>query len=159
VSIRGVVAAGLWAISGLALLTIGTLAYLRTITPTYSRAIEMVAFSPLAMPIASVAMIASLAAANLSSGLQRKMAFGAAAVALLAAPVAFSWIAPLYVGSRSSVEGSAELVVMAQNLEYGDARLIADRGIQAGVDLLVVTDAPGPALLQLRRWRRSCDTR
>jgi len=150
VSIRGVVAVGLWAISGLALLTIGTLVYLRIITPTYSRAIEIVAFSPLAMPIASVALIASLAAATLSSGLQRKMAFGAAAVALLAALVAFSWIAPLYLGSRSSVEGSAELVVMAQNLEYGDARLIADRGIQAGVDVLVVTEAPGPALLQLR---------
>src|SRR4029453_17370998 len=28
--------------------------------------------------------------------------------------------------------------------------LIADRGIQAGVDVLVVTEAPGPAVLQLR---------
>jgi endonuclease/exonuclease/phosphatase family metal-dependent hydrolase len=150
VSIRGVVAAGLWAISGLALLAIGTLVYLRIIPPTYSRAIEIVALSPLAMPIASVALIASLAVATLSSGSQRKMAFGSAAVALLAALVAFSWIAPLYLGSRSSVDGSAELVVMAQNLEYGDARLIADRATQVRVDLLVVTDAPGPALLQLR---------
>ena len=134
-SIRGVVAAGLWTISGLALLATGTLVYLRIIAPTYSRAIEIVALSPLAMPIASVALIASLAVASSSSGSQRKIAFGSAAVALLAALVAFSWIAPLYLGSRSSVDGSAELVVMAQNLEYGDARLIADRAIQARVDL------------------------
>jgi hypothetical protein len=57
VSIRGVVAAGLWAISGLALLAIGTLVYLRIITPTYSRAIEVVALSPLAMPVAIVAWL------------------------------------------------------------------------------------------------------
>jgi endonuclease/exonuclease/phosphatase family metal-dependent hydrolase len=149
VSIRGVVAAGLWAISGVALLAIGTLVYLRIITPTYSRAIELVALSPFAMHFAIVALIASLAVATLSYGSQRKMAFGAAAVAVLATLVAFSWIAPLYLGSRSSVDGRAELVVMAQNLEYGDARLIADRGIQAGVDLLVVTDAPGPTVMQL----------
>jgi endonuclease/exonuclease/phosphatase (EEP) superfamily protein YafD len=150
VSTRALFAAGLWAISGLALLATGTLVCLRIITPTHSRAIETVALSPLAVPIASVALVASLAIAILSSGSQRKMAFGAAAVAFLAALVAFSWIAPLYLGSRSSVDGRGELVVMAQNLEYGDARLIADRGIQAGVDLLVVTEAPGPAVLQLR---------
>jgi endonuclease/exonuclease/phosphatase family metal-dependent hydrolase len=148
--IRGVVATGLWAIAVLALLATSTLVYLRIITPTYSRAIELVALSPLAMPVAILALIASLAVATLSSGSQRKMAFGAAAVACLAALLAFSWIAPLYLGSRSSVDGSAELVVMVQNLEYGDAGLIADRGIQAGVDLLVVTDAPGPAVLKLR---------
>jgi endonuclease/exonuclease/phosphatase (EEP) superfamily protein YafD len=149
-SIRGVVFAGLWTTSGLALLATGALVYLRMITPTYPRAIEIVAFSPLAMPIATAALIASVALVPLSSRCQRRFAFSAAAVALLAALLGFSWVAPLFLGARPSADDRAEIVIMAQNLEYGDAELIAERALAARVDLLVITDAPMQAVLQLR---------
>ena len=149
-SIRGVVSAGLWTTSGLALLVTGAMAYLRMITPIHPRAIEIVALSPLAMPIASAALIASVAVVPLSSPSRRRLAVSTVAAALLAVLLAFSWVAPLLLGGRTSVDDRADLVVMAQNLEYGDAQLIAERALAARVDLLVVTDAPTQAVQQLR---------
>jgi endonuclease/exonuclease/phosphatase family metal-dependent hydrolase len=145
-----VVAAGLWTISGLSLMATCTLIYLRMTTPSHPRAIELVALSPWAVPMAGSALIAALVLVPLSSRYRRKVAFAVTAVALSAALLASSWVAPLFTGTKAEPDGAAALTVMAQNLEYGDPQLIADRAIQARVDLLVVTDARAPTVLQLR---------
>jgi endonuclease/exonuclease/phosphatase (EEP) superfamily protein YafD len=136
-------------ISGLALAGSALLAYLRAATPSNPRAIELVALSPLAFPLAGFGLICALVVVPLTRGWGRKAALAVAALTALAAAISFSWIAPLYVGKRPSGQGKASLIVMAQNLEYGAPQAITSKTLDAGVDVLIVTDAPAPSVLQL----------
>ena len=139
----------MFAISALALAAAGTLVYLGATAPTWPRAIELVALVPAAFPLAAMALLTSTLAASLVPRRRRWVAWCLVVVAILTTVRAFVGVAPLFVGKESAAEGSGSLVVMAQNLEYGDPQAIAERALRARVDLLVVTDASASNMSRL----------
>ena len=109
-------------------------ALLRVTDPSASRVIELVAFTPLGLPAAALAL---LAAAAPSAKRRTRTACVLAATCLVA--VHSWWLAPLYVGDHPA-GGSSSLVLLAQNFEYGDIAALADLVRARDVDILVLTD-------------------
>lgn len=111
------------------------LAAVRVADPGARRLIELASLSPLGLPLAGAALLASLLLARPRGA---RVVAAVAATSLLA--VHAWWLAPLYVGERPS-GGSASLVVLAQNFEYGEAGALLDLVRDEDVDVLVLTDA------------------
>jgi endonuclease/exonuclease/phosphatase (EEP) superfamily protein YafD len=113
------------------------LAAVRVADPGARRLIELASLSPLGLPLAGTALLGALL-------LRRPR--GARVVAVVAATTLVAihgwWLAPLYAGDRPAA-GSASLVVLAQNFEYGDAEALVDLVRAEDVDVLVLTDANG----------------
>jgi endonuclease/exonuclease/phosphatase (EEP) superfamily protein YafD len=113
------------------------LAAVRVADPGARRLIELASLSPLGLPLAGTALLGALL-------LRRPR--GARVVAVVAATTLVAihgwWLAPLYAGDRPAA-GSASLVVLAQNFEYGDAEALVDLVREEDVDVLVLTDANG----------------
>jgi endonuclease/exonuclease/phosphatase (EEP) superfamily protein YafD len=113
------------------------LAAVRVADPGARRLIELASLSPLGLPLAGTALLGALL-------LRRPR--GARVVAAVAATTLIAihgwWLAPLYAGDRPAA-GSASLVVLAQNFEYGDAEALVDLVREEDVDVLVLTDANG----------------
>jgi endonuclease/exonuclease/phosphatase (EEP) superfamily protein YafD len=111
------------------------LAVVRVSDPEARRLVELATLSPLGLPLAVVALLGSLL-------LRRPR--GARAVALVVAAGLLAvhawWLAPLYAGDRPT-GGSASLVVLAQNFEYGEVGALVERVRAEDVDVLVLTDA------------------
>jgi endonuclease/exonuclease/phosphatase (EEP) superfamily protein YafD len=124
------------AVAGLLLGSV-LLAAVRVADPGSRRLIELASLSPLGLPLAGTALLGALL-------LRRPR--GARVVAVVAATTLVSihgwWLAPLYAGDRPAA-GSASLVVLAQNFEYGDAEALVDLVREEDVDVLVLTDANG----------------
>jgi endonuclease/exonuclease/phosphatase (EEP) superfamily protein YafD len=119
-------------------------------TPTRPRAIELVALTPVALPLAGLCLLSVIGVLLLTGQRGRKVASGVAVLALLAIAMTGSWIAPLFVGDRPAAEGDGSLIIMAQNLEHGDAQTIAEAALNSGVDVLVVTEASAQSVLELQ---------
>ena len=113
------------------------LAAVRVADPDARRLIELASLSPLGLPLAGTALLGALL-------LLRPR--GARVVAVVAATTLVAvhgwWLAPFYAGDRP-VGGSASLVVLAQNFEYGDAEALVELVREEDVDVLVLTDANG----------------
>lgn len=124
------------AVAGLLLGSV-LLAAVRVADPGARRLIELASLSPLGLPLAGTALLGALL-------LRRPR--GARVVAVVAATTLVAihgwWLAPLYAGDRPAA-GSASLVVLAQNFEYGDAEALVDLVREEDVDVLVLTDANG----------------
>lgn len=116
------------------LLTSLLLAVVRVTDPAERRLIELVAISPLGLPSAALALLGAVVWA-------RTRRVGAAGVLTAACLLAVHtwWLAPLYVGQQPAGR-SGSLVVLAQNLEYGDVAAFADLARSRDVDVLVLTD-------------------
>jgi endonuclease/exonuclease/phosphatase (EEP) superfamily protein YafD len=110
------------------------LALVRVADPTARRLIELVTLSPLGLPSAALALLGAAAWATTSRG---RVAGVLAATCLVG--VHAWWLAPLYVGAHPAGR-SGSLVVLAQNLEYGDDAAFTDLVRSRGVDVLVLTD-------------------
>ena len=93
-SIRGLCAAVLGTVAALASVAAVGLAVLRSVTPTSARAIEAVAFAPVAVPAAGVGVLAALGVALLTRSVARNAALVTAAVLVVTGALACSWIAP-----------------------------------------------------------------
>lgn len=111
------------------------LALVRVTDPASRRLVELVTLSPLGLPAAAAALVVAIG---------WSASRGARATGMLVATCLLVvhgwWLAPLYVGPRSA-EGSASLVVLAQNFEYGDPAALVDLVRREDVDVLVLTDA------------------
>jgi endonuclease/exonuclease/phosphatase (EEP) superfamily protein YafD len=111
------------------------LAAVRVADPEARRLIELASLSPLGLPLAGTALLGALL-------LHRPR--GARVVAVVAATTLLAvhawWLAPLYSGDRPA-GGSASLVVLAQNFEYGDPEALVELVREEDVDVLVLTDA------------------
>lgn len=136
--LRGVVLAGASAALGVALL----LAVLRFADPSNRLLVELVAFTPLGLPLALTALLAAAASPRSSPGPGVRTALVAAGVVLVG--VHAWWLAPLYVGPPPPTRGGARLVVMTQNLERGEPAAVARLVAAHRVDVLVLTDTPVP---------------
>jgi endonuclease/exonuclease/phosphatase (EEP) superfamily protein YafD len=123
---------------------------LRVTAPTWSRALELVALAPFALPFACLALVTAVAVVPLTPGRRQWIARCLAASALLAAACSYSAVAPLLTGHRPPVEGSGSLVLMTQNLEHGKPQAVAEVAVRANVDVLVVTEASASTASQLR---------
>jgi endonuclease/exonuclease/phosphatase (EEP) superfamily protein YafD len=132
---------GRWASAVTSLAVVGLLlgslllATVRVADPGARRLIELATLTPLGLPLAATALLGALL-------LRRPR--GARAVAVVAATTLLAvhawWLAPLYAGDRPA-GGSASLVVLAQNFEYGDAEALVELVREEDVDVLVLTDA------------------
>ena len=112
----------------------------RTYEPLSGRGVEIAALAPWGVPASLTLLAACLAATWLS---RRVFSFIGALLSVLSlVPVAFhiAWIAPLYVGGVDAASSGPELVVMTQNLEYGDASSLARVASANAVDVLVICD-------------------
>lgn len=149
-SLRNLIATIICVISVLALAATGLLIYVGATAPTWQRAIELVALVPLAFPLGGLALVLALVLVPLTTRRRRWRAWCLATIALLAAAGAFAGVAPLIFGHKPAAESGRSLVIMTQNLEYGDPQSLAEVALLAKVDLLVVTDASATTVLRLR---------
>lgn len=120
----------------------GLLAVLRSTRPAAPRLVELVALTPFGLVLSCVAAG--------SAGLVCLMA-GRRGAPLLVVSLALVglhawWLAPLYVGDAPEVADGPRLVVMTQNIEYGDPRALVGMVAEAGADVLVVTEADREAI-------------
>ena len=114
------------------------LAVLRTTGPPGRRGIELVALTPLGLPLAGAALVLALLLVFRS----RPLALAAAAAALVVGGLHAWWLAPLYVGGSPAAAAGPGLVVMTQNFEEGDAAALVTLVRRHDVDVLVLTDSP-----------------
>ena len=131
------VAAALTAVTfgGCVLATV--LAVTRTLSPESRRAIELVAFTPIGLPAALVALVGAWVVLRRRRRLRQTVLACAAGLAVLHA----WWLAPQFVGEVPRADPtSTRLVVMTQNFEEGEADAVADLVRQHDVDVLVLTD-------------------
>ena len=122
------------------------LAVLRTTGPPGRRGIELVALTPLGLPLAGAALVLALLLVLRS----RRLALVAAAAALVVGGLHAWWLAPLYVGASPAAAAGPELVVMTQNFEDGDAAALAALVRRHDVDVLVLTDSPSWQVEEVR---------
>jgi endonuclease/exonuclease/phosphatase (EEP) superfamily protein YafD len=137
---------GRWASAVTSLAVVGLLlgslllAAVRVADPEARRLIELATLTPLGLPLAGTALLGAL--------LVRRPR-GARVVAVVAATTLLAvhawWLAPLYAGDRPA-GGSASLVVLAQNFEYGDAEALVELVREEDVDVLVLTDASSASI-------------
>jgi endonuclease/exonuclease/phosphatase (EEP) superfamily protein YafD len=92
----------------------------------------------------------ALVAAPVTPRSRRWISVSLAVVALLA--TAWSWgkVAPLFVGQETDAEPGTSLVLMAQNLEYGEPQALAEQAVRTRVDLLVLSEASEASITILR---------
>ncbi|AKU15936.1 hypothetical protein VV02_08835 [Luteipulveratus mongoliensis] len=137
----GVIVGGVMALVGSAVL-----ALLRSTDPGTTRLAELAAFAPVGLPLALVGVIAV--------ALALRPSFGRAGLAIVVAGALLTclhgwWLAPLYVASSPSGTGPA-MVVMAQNLEYGDVSHVQEVAGRLDVDVLCLSDIGPDQLASIR---------
>ena len=110
------------------------LALVRVTDPTERRLIELATLSPLGLPFAALALLGATAWA----ATRRARVIGMLAATCLVVAHGW-WLAPFYWGDTPA-EDPASLVVLTQNLEYGDVATLADLVRSRDVDVLVLTD-------------------
>ncbi|MET1134262.1 MAG: endonuclease/exonuclease/phosphatase family protein [Aeromicrobium sp.] len=120
------------------------LALLRVTDPTSRRLIELVSLTPLGVPVAGVAVLAT---AWWAFRRRRRTPALLAAAGLLVLHA--WWLAPLYAGARPGSPSSSSFVVLAQNFEYGDPAALVDLVREEGVDVLVLTDVDDARVSEL----------
>lgn len=130
----------LWFVVVVTLLGTVLLTVPRLIEPTGARGIELVALTPIGLAPSVVLLIAALALVALHRGAARLSGVVLALTGLLATALHAVWLAPLYTGDQAAAGGEAGLVVMTQNLEYGDADALAAEVRDRHVDVLVLCD-------------------
>lgn len=114
------------------------LAVLRTTGTPGRRGIELVALTPVGLPLAGAGLVLAVVLASRS----RRIALVAGGAALIIGGLHAWWLAPLYVGASPAASAGPELVVMTQNFEKGDAAALATLVRHHDVDVLVLTDSP-----------------
>ena len=124
---------------------------LRSLDPEQPRLIELAAVAPLGIPFACIAIAAAatLWIIRADVGVRASRWVVAAGVVLLGLHLA--WIAPFYTGSSPTTASGPEIVVLAQNFEYGNAPALAEVTADSGADLVVLSDLPPNQLEALRR--------
>ncbi len=142
----GVLAGATWAATAVAVGTSGLLALVRLTDPTSRRLIELVTLVPLGLPLAVLGALMALGL--VAVGRRRRGPMVALVVALALAAGHAAWVAPLYVGGRTSTD-AASLVVLTQNWEYGDADSLAAAARDHDVDVLVLLEVSPEHLAQL----------
>lgn len=141
---------GRWSSVFMSLLVVGALlasfvlALLRVTDPTSRRLIELVALTPLGLPLAGVAVLA--VAAWACPRRRRATALVAAGGLLL---LHAWWLAPLYAGARPEAGSTSSIVVLAQNFERGDPAALVGLVRDQGVDVLVLTDVDDARVSEL----------
>lgn len=106
----------------------------------------LVALTPFGLVAAIILLVSAAVAAVLMRGRRRALGWGwafgwgLAAVGALAAALHLAWLAPLYVGTSPTAQPGKPLVVLAQNLEYGDPNALARELKAREVDVLVLSD-------------------
>lgn len=113
----------------------------------------LVALTPLGLVAAVILLVSASVAALLmrvrvrgrapsrrGHGWMGAFAWSLAVVGALAAALHLAWLAPLYVGTPPTALPGKPLVVLAQNLEYGDPNALARELTARGVDVLVLSD-------------------
>ncbi|GAB3048376.1 hypothetical protein GCM10027053_03130 [Intrasporangium mesophilum] len=142
----------LWAVAAASLVLAAALTVLRCADPSQPRLIELAALAPASIPIALVTITASGAAwivqGKRRSGARAAACAAAAGSALLVAHLV--WLAPLFLGDTASPSGP-QVVVLAQNFEYGDAGALAQLARSSGAEVVVLSDLPPNQLAALRR--------
>ena len=128
----------LWLIVAVACAVAALLAFARLDQHVRGREIELVSFTPLGLPLALVALLAAGLLALRHSRVAPLVMVACLALACLHA----WWLAPLFVGAVPDAAPGDRLVVMTQNLEYGDADQVVAIVEEHEVDVLVLTDSP-----------------
>ena len=118
------------------------LAWLRASGPTRSWALELVALTPVGLPLAVAGLLAGLVVGVLLRSWSRVPTVLATAAALPLIGLHAWWLAPLWTGPVPAASTGPRLVVMAQNFEVGDATRLASLVRDSDVDVLVLTDVP-----------------
>ena len=117
----------------------GLLVWARTQDPPGRRWVELVAFTPVGLPVAAVAVLASLLLVRRA----RRLGLLVLVVAVALTGVHGWWLAPRFTGAvPEAAPDGPRLVVMSQNLEQGDPAALVALVERREVDLLVLTDAP-----------------
>lgn len=143
---RGPLRTAAWVVLVAAVAGASLLAVLRLGDPTSRRLVEVVALTPLGLPLAALGVIVSVAL--LARGGRAFRPTGALAVALALTAAHTWWLAPLYVGERAP-GGAPSLVVMTQNLEYGGAGALARTVMAHDVDVLVLLEVTPVRLAEI----------
>lgn len=115
-----------------------------------ARSVELVALTPLGTIPGILAIAVALALLMWHRGAARWVPGMALVVAMPALAVHLAWIGPLFVGPKPTADRSKQIVVMAQNFEYGDSGDLIDRMVNNHTDLLVISDMRQENLQGLR---------
>lgn len=129
----------LWVVACLALAGTGLLTAPRLLDLEGRRGVELVGLTPLGLVPAVVLVLVTAALVALHRGGVRLLAAVLALFGLVAGALHVEWLAPLYTGERPVAAGPA-IVVMTQNLEYGDADAVVAEVRERHVDVLVLCD-------------------
>lgn len=129
----------LWFIGLGALLATLLLTVPRLVDPSGARGVELVALTPFGLWSAILLVITALALVILQRGGARLAMSVFALIGLISVALHVEWLAPLYTGDQPVARGES-LVVMTQNLEYGDADALATEVRDRHVDVLVLCD-------------------
>lgn len=129
----------LWVLAGVALLGVALLTIPRLIEPTGRRGVELVSLTPFGIVPAALLVVVALVLVVLHRAGVRLISTMLALAGLVSTALHVVWLAPLYTGDQVPGHGDA-LVVMTQNLEYGDADALAQEIRERHVDVLVLCD-------------------
>ncbi len=113
--------------------------------PSTGRGVELAALTPWGLPASALLAVVALVLTTFARRWWRALAGFVVAMGVLAFVAHAVWLAPLFHGSSATAaSGSsgqpAPIVVMTQNLEYGDAASLDDVVSANAVDILVLAD-------------------
>ena len=134
-------------VAGLCLTVAGVLALARAATSGPPELAQVVAFTPLGVPLAGAALVGALLLVPRRRARAVPVTLAALACVLLAAHL--WWQAPLYTGERPGA-GRPTFVVATQNYEYGTPSALVDLVDRHDVDVLVLTNTRRERVEQLR---------
>lgn len=129
----------LWVLAGVALLGTGLLTVPRLTEPVGRRGVELVSLTPFGIVPAVLLVIVALVLVVLHRAGLRLIGAMLALAGQVSTALHVVWLAPLYTGDQPAGTGE-RLVVMTQNLEYGDADALAKEVRDRHVDVLVLCD-------------------
>jgi endonuclease/exonuclease/phosphatase (EEP) superfamily protein YafD len=133
----------LWIVAGGAISGVALLSVPRLVDPGGKLGVELVALTPFGLVPSVVLLVAAVCLVALHRGGVRLLSSVFALVGLVATALHVVWLAPLYTGEQPAGRGE-RLVVMTQNLEFGDADALAREVRERHVDVLVLCDlGPG----------------
>jgi hypothetical protein len=141
----------LWLALLVLVLPAAALTSIRLVEPPWGEAVRFEAFTPLALPLYGVAVVALVVAVLLRRG-SRTLLVVPLAVCVLGLGLHAWWWSPEVLGANPPPAAGAEpVVVMTANLYAGrgDALALVAAASDAGVDILVVEEITGSALLEM----------
>lgn len=135
-------AGALWLVTLAGLVVCLLLTIPRCLDPGAPRLIELASLAPLGIPFAAVVVAgaATLWVSRASPGRRTAKWTVLAGASLLA--LHLGWLAPLYGGSSPRSASGSQFVVIAQNLEYGDASWLAREAARERADAVILSDVP-----------------